>query len=155
MAKLVSVGGIPVELMPRDGERTGADGYAIRSNKAWRELAADAIKARNAARQVKAELAVDAKHWRESCEALESEIEKHKEYEQGLETALRECQDKVARLQELNDVQARTIGHASTKAQCQLAAIRTELAGLTLGQIEGLGVGYAGALLAAYMESSK
>lgn len=44
------------ELAPKDGERATDDGLAIRSNKAWRTLASEALDARDSARAANIEL---------------------------------------------------------------------------------------------------
>lgn len=44
------------ELAPKEGERASPDGFAIRSNKAWRELASEALTERDSARAANIEL---------------------------------------------------------------------------------------------------
>lgn len=131
MVSIAAINGVPIEMMAREGERKAADGLPIRSNAEWKRLALESLIGRNEWRS-------ESKVQHDRANALDAELTECRE-------ALAEWKAKADKLEERNNVQA--------KVQLQLQAIRLELSGLTLGQLEGLGHGYAGGLLNAYFDS--
>ena len=128
----------PLELRPMQGERQTEDGAAIRSNAAWRELAAVAIRQREEK---------DSRYRAESlrCNSLETEARELRRERDRLKGNLRDCEraesasamarealeSDIATLQERNDTQSGTITNLTKERdslQSELAEAREALA---------------------------
>lgn len=128
-------GELSLELRPMPGERVDNDGAAIRSNRAWRELAAVAIRQSGEAR-------AEARDATESLHAINSELAEARE-------ALADWHGKALAYQE----QRNTESARAVKAERRLERIAGELRGITLGQLARMG-SYGASLAAAFMESA-
>lgn len=108
-------GELALELRPMPGERVDNDGAAIRSNRAWRELAAVAIKASGEAR-------AEARDSTESLHAINAELAEARE-------ALADWHGKALAYQEQRNAESAR----AVKAERQLAEYRSLMAALPAG----------------------